>query len=134
MAFIRAAVIPRRARRHLATDGLSAPARRERTAASRRAARWKCREAAESESSSADNDEIEFRPHAPAGDDSDEGVDSDHFLPVELVDGYLDNAKVRPKIDIDADEYMLMWKLRKMLHEDDFKKIFDPKSRRIGEL
>lgn len=55
-------------------------------------------------------------------------------VPLELVDGYLDNAKVRPKIDIDADEYMLMWKLRRMLHEDDFNKIFDQNSRRIGEF
>lgn len=53
---------------------------------------------------------------------------------LELVDGYLENAKVRPRIDMDANEYMMLWKLRTMLHADDFKRIFDEKSRRIGEI
>jgi len=46
----------------------------------------------------------------------------------------LDNANVRPRIDMDADEAVLLMKLRRMLHEDDFKRIFDAKNRRIGEL
>lgn len=78
--------------------------------------------------------EEKFRPHGNVGrGENGDGEDSS-TLPLEMVDGYLDNAKVRPKIDVDADEYMLMWKLRKMLHEDDFKRIFDTKSRRIGDL
>lgn len=84
-----------------------------------------------------DADDTNFRPHVPhvpVSDDCGDGTNTDGFLPVELVEGYLDNAKVRPKIDLDADEYMLMWKLRKMLHEDDFKKIFDSRSRWIGEF
>lgn len=70
---------------------------------------------------------------SPFLEDDDQPVHKDE-IPVEEVEGYLENAKVRPKIDIDADEYMLMWKLRKMLHEDDFNRIFDQKSRRIGEI
>lgn len=70
---------------------------------------------------------------SPFLEDDDQPVKKDE-IPVEEVEGYLENAKVRPKIDIDADEYMLMWKLRKMLHEDDFNRIFDQKSRRIGEI
>lgn len=62
----------------------------------------------------------------------DEEKEENGFLPMELVEGHLDNVRVGPKFDIDADEYMLMWKLRKMLHEDDFKKIFD--GRRVGEF
>lgn len=97
-------------------------------------ARWTCsvESAAAAGGKEQDEDESVFRPHGGAGDDA--GKTARDFLPVDLVGGYLDNAKVRPKIDIDADEYMLMWKLRKMLHEDDFNKIFDKKSFRIGEF
>lgn len=80
-----------------------------------------------------DGGDAGFRPHSVSRDDSLEDNDVDGFLPVELVEGYLENAKVGPKIDIDADEYMLMWKLRKMLHEDDFKRIFK-NNLRIGEM
>lgn len=55
-------------------------------------------------------------------------------IDIELVDGFFENAKVRPRIDLDADEYMLMWKLRRLLHEDDFERIFSPKNPRIGEF
>lgn len=53
---------------------------------------------------------------------------------LEDAEGHLDNANVRPKIDLDADETVLLIKLRRMLHEDDFKRIFDSKNRKIGEL
>lgn len=66
------------------------------------------------------------------GDDMSEEVSED--MPVELADGFLEGTKVRPKLDIEVDEYMLMWKLRKMLHEDDFRRIFDSSQRRIGEI
>lgn len=61
-------------------------------------------------------------------------ADEEEDVPLELIDGVLDNARIRPKIDLDANEYMLMWKLRRMLHEDDFKRIFDQKNRRIGDF
>ncbi|PXF43813.1 hypothetical protein BWQ96_06434 [Gracilariopsis chorda] len=66
------------------------------------------------------------------GDDMSEEVSED--TPVELADGFMEGTKVRPKLDIEVDEYLLMWKLRKMLHEDDFKRIFDSSQRRIGEI
>lgn len=96
-------------------------------------ARWTCCvESAAAAGGKGQEDDLDFRPHGGLRDDV--GDNAEDFLPIDLVDGYLDNAKVRPKIDIDADEYMLMWKLRKMLHEDDFNKIFDKKSRIIGEF
>lgn len=53
-------------------------------------------------------------------------------VPIELVEGLLGDDASRPKFDLDVDESMLMWKVRRMLHKDDYKKIFD--SPRIGEL
>lgn len=75
--------------------------------------------------------ERDFRPHGNLGDDIEE-TPSD--IPLELSEGYLENTDIRPKIDIDADEDMLMWRLRRMLHKDDFKRIFDSRNSRIGEL
>ena len=63
-----------------------------------------------------------------------EGDDADDEIPVELVEGHLENTDVRPKLDMQADEYMVLYKLRRMLHKDDFKRIFDERSRRIGEI
>lgn len=65
---------------------------------------------------------------------NDDAKDDGEEVPLELVDGLLENARVRPKIDIDANESMMMLKLRRMLHEDDFNRIFDKRDSRIGEL
>lgn len=135
MAFVCAASAPSLRRpRQVATDSSCTlqPSARLRTRPARRA-RWTCRAenaaaAANDQEQEQEDDADKFRPHGGTGDDVKE--EAGDYFPVDLVEGYLDNAKVRPKIDIDADEYMLMWKLRKMLHEDDFKKIFD--NRRIG--
>jgi len=72
----------------------------------------------------------------PPGKDEGKDGDGDGGVEIRLEDteGHLDNANVRPRIDMDADEAVLLMKLRRMLHEDDFKRIFDAKNRRIGEL
>lgn len=53
-------------------------------------------------------------------------------VPLELVEGLLPDEASRPKFDLDVDESMLMWKVRRMLHEEDYKKIFD--NPRVGEV
>ena len=111
------------------------PAARRRFAARapRRVCVARAEDTARAEDAAADAaDDAPFRPHAGTGDDVTEEAGEE--VPLDLVGGYLDNAKVRPKIDIDADDYMLMWRLRTMLHKDDFKRIFDKKSYRIGEF
>lgn len=55
-------------------------------------------------------------------------------MDLDVVLGHLDNAPVKPSLDMEADETILMIKLRRMLSEEDFKRIFDVKDRRIGEL
>lgn len=55
-------------------------------------------------------------------------------VPIEHVDGLVQNANVRPMLDVDADEGMLMYKLRKELGAEDFNRIFNPNDRRIGEV
>ena len=84
------------------------------------------------ESQSNENDSQAQLPRSKARLNRDEDDLDD--LPIELVDGHLDNMAVRPKIDVDADETLLMIKLRRMLHKDDFDRIFDSRDRRIGEL
>lgn len=74
--------------------------------------------------------ENEWRPHAVSRDDvSDEVPDE---VPVELAEGFMKDDLTRPRFDLDADENMLMWKVRRMLHQDDYKHIFD--NRAVGEL
>lgn len=55
-------------------------------------------------------------------------------LGIDDVEGVLENGPVRPMLDLNADEALLMWKLRKSLHADDFRKIFNEKDRRIGDV
>lgn len=60
--------------------------------------------------------------------------ESEDEVKLELVEGHLENARVRPRLNIDAvDERMLMFRLRRMLHKDDFDRIFNKSDRRIGE-
>lgn len=61
-----------------------------------------------------------------------EGEQTVDELPLELVEGLLPDEASRPKFDLDVDESMLMWKVRRMLHEEDYKKIFD--NPRVGEV
>lgn len=77
-----------------------------------------------------ENDERDWRPHS--GDRLDVDEDTPTDIPVELAEGYLQEGGVRPKLDLDADEVMLMWKVRRMLHEEDYKRIFE--NPRVGEL
>eukprot|EP00171_Calliarthron_tuberculosum_P019166 IDg19166t1 len=69
------------------------------------------------------------------GDNSGKGDGRDNEeVKLELVEGYLENAQVKPRLDIDADERMLMIRLRRSLHKDDFDRIFNKRDRRIGDL
>lgn len=53
---------------------------------------------------------------------------------LEHVMGHMENDRVRPKMDINADETTVLIKLRRMLSEEDFNRIFNSRDRRIGEL
>lgn len=61
-----------------------------------------------------------------------EGEQAVDELPLELVEGLLPDGASRPKFDLDVDESMLMWKVRRMLHDEDYKKIFG--NPRVGEV
>lgn len=66
------------------------------------------------------------------GDDVSEELNDN--IPVELADAFLDEIKSKPKLDLEVNEYLMLIKLRRMLHEDDFKRIFDSTQRRIGDI
>lgn len=53
---------------------------------------------------------------------------------LDAVEGLMENEGARVRLSIDADERMMMWKLRRSLHADDFNRIFNPRDRRIGEV
>lgn len=65
-----------------------------------------------------------WRPHSILNNDKsiDEFTDQ---IPVELVEGYVENDVTRSRFDLDADESMIMLRLRRSLHQDDAKRIFD---------
>lgn len=77
------------------------------------------------------NGQVNSGNYADSARDGD-GIDSDVSL--EDVEGLIENSNVRPKLDIDADERLLIHQLRKQLHKDDFDRIFNSKDRRIGEI
>lgn len=71
-----------------------------------------------------------WRPHTVTGKDStDEMSDK---VPIELAEGFLAEEGARPRFDMDADETMMLFKMRRMLHKDDFKRIFEHP--RVGEM
>lgn len=72
------------------------------------------------------------RPHHITSPDLINSENPPEEIPMELADGHVDNLEPRPKIDLDADELMLMIKLRRMLHADDFKRIFHRDA--VGDL
>ncbi len=72
----------------------------------------------------------ENRSRTPEEEERQQGEE----LRLEDVMGYMENERVKPKIDMDADETMVMIKLRRMLSEEDFNRIFNSRDRRIGEL
>lgn len=65
----------------------------------------------------------EWRPHHVT--DGDVNEDIPNQIPVELAEGFVDSDVTRPRFDLDTDETLLMWKLRRSLHEDDYKRIFE---------
>lgn len=65
----------------------------------------------------------DWRPHTVNGEDVQEDVPEE--FPLELAEGYLDDECGRPRFDLDADEKMLVFKLQRALHKDDYKRIFD---------
>lgn len=71
----------------------------------------------------------EWRPHVVVNDDVVENIPDE--IPLELAEGFL-TEDVKPRFDMDADETMLMWKFRRMLHGDDYKRIFE--KRNVGEV
>lgn len=60
--------------------------------------------------------------------------EDDDDVSIEDVGGLVDNANVRPMLDVNVDEGLLMYRLRKELGAEDFNRIFNPKDRRIGEV
>jgi hypothetical protein len=78
------------------------------------------------EAQPAASDKYADRSDGPAAKDGD--IDVDH------VEGMMENANVRPMLDIDADERTLLLRLRMSLHPDDYKRIFNQNDRRIGEV
>lgn len=79
---------------------------------------------------SKDAEEPEWRPHTVRGDDADCAVGD---IPVELAEGFAErDGGTQPRFDLDADETMMLWKLRCALNDDDFKRIFEHP--RVGGL
>lgn len=58
----------------------------------------------------------------------------DEEVKLDLVEGHLENANVRPRLDIDVNDKVLLLKLRRMLTKADFDRIFNSRDHRIGEL
>lgn len=72
----------------------------------------------------------EWRPHTVSSNDVTENITED--VPVELAEGFMSEDLTRPRFDMDADENMLMFRVRRMLHNDDYKRIFQ--NPRVGEM
>lgn len=65
----------------------------------------------------------DWRPHTVSGKDVQDKAPEE--IPVELADGYVEDEGGQVRFDLDADESRMLIKLRRSLHEDDYKKIFD---------
>jgi hypothetical protein len=55
-------------------------------------------------------------------------------IDIDMVDGLMENKNVRPMLDLDVDDGLLLQRLRMAMHKDDFNRIFNPKDRRIGDF
>jgi hypothetical protein len=55
-------------------------------------------------------------------------------IDIDMVDGLMENKNVRPMLDLDIDDSLLLQRLRMSMHKDDFNRIFNPKDRRIGDF
>lgn len=65
----------------------------------------------------------EWRPHTVSGKDVQDKAPEE--IPVELADGYVEDEGGQVRFDLNADESRMLIKLRRSLHDDDYKKIFD---------
>lgn len=65
----------------------------------------------------------DWRPHTVSGKDVQDKAPEE--IPVELAEGYVEDEGGQVRFDLDADESRMLIKLRRSLHEDDYKKIFD---------
>jgi hypothetical protein len=74
------------------------------------------------------------KPSGDYKDGSDGGSADGGEVDMDEVEGLMENANVRPMLDIDADERALLLRLRMSLHPDDYKRIFNQNDRRIGEV
>ena len=65
----------------------------------------------------------EWRPHSINGKDIQDQIPDE--IPVELADGFVEDEGAKARFDLDADEAIMLLKMRRSLHEDDYKKIFN---------
>lgn len=73
--------------------------------------------------------EKDWRPHAVTNDVSESITEE---VPLELAEGFINEDLTLPRFDMDADENLLMFKVRRLLHNDDYKRIFqNPK---VGDM